>query len=206
MKTIKILTVASAIMATVTMAAVPAQAQGDGTQFIGQISAFAGNFCPRQFADASGQLLQISQNTALFAVIGTQFGGDGRTTMALPDLRGRRPIGFGNGPGIGSYSMGQRGGSAAFTLNSLQLPSHNHTGRVRASPLVGDTTQPVRNDFARAPTGFNTYLDGQPAVNAMAPDTLLIDNAGGNQSVNKLSPFTVVRWCIALQGVFPSRN
>ncbi|MEO1045690.1 MAG: tail fiber protein [Pseudomonadota bacterium] len=204
MKRIKILASAAAMAAMAGTTATPAQAQV--TPLIGQMTAFGGNFCPRGWADASGALLPISSNTALFSIIGTIYGGDGRSTFQLPDLRGRRPVGFGNSPITGNYIMGQRGGSVSFTLIELQLPSHNHTGTVAASPLPGDTRQPVRNSFAQAPAGLNMYLDGAPAVNNMNADTVRTGNTGGNQAVNKVSPFQAVRWCIAIQGVFPSRN
>nr|WP_298929409.1 tail fiber protein [uncultured Erythrobacter sp.] len=203
MRTLK-LTAAMAIAgATVSMSA-PAQAQA-GTQYIGQVSAFGGNYCPREWADASGQLLPISSNTALFAVIGTIYGGDGRTTLGLPDLRGRRPISQGNAPGIGTYPIGGRGGTTSFTLNLTNLPSHTHTGTLAASPADADTNQPVRNSFARS-TGTNAYLDGNPAINNMHPDTVRINSAGNNVAVNKVSPYQTVRWCIAITGIFPSRS
>jgi len=183
----------------------PANAQA-GTQYIGQISAFGGNFCPREWANTDGQLLSISQNTALFAVIGTIYGGDGRTTMGLPDLKGRRPISAGNGAGIGNFPLGQKSGTTNFTLALSQLPAHNHSGTVAASPTAGDTNQPVRNSFALAPAGTNMYLDGNPAINNMHADSIRMNNNGGGQSVNKLSPYQVVKWCIATTGVFPSRN
>ncbi|MCK0127773.1 tail fiber protein [Erythrobacter sp. F6033] len=203
MKTLKLSATAAIAAATVSVST-PAHAQS-GTQFIGQVSAFGGNFCPRSWAEASGQLLPISQNTALFAIIGTTYGGDGRTTLALPDLRGRRPVSQGNGPGIGNYPIGGRGGAPSFTLVAANLPSHAHTGTVAASPGPADTNQPVRNGFAQS-TGTNAYLDGDPAVNNMHPDTVRINSTGGNVAVNKVSPFQTVRWCIALNGIFPSRN
>lgn len=183
----------------------PAHAQS-GTQFIGQISAFGGNFCPRGWADANGALLQISQNTALYAVIGTQFGGDGRVTMGLPDLRGRRPIGVGNGSDIGNYVIGQRRGDSQFYLVNAQLPSHTHTGTIAASPSAGDTNQPVRNSFAQSPAGTNNYVTGDPAQNNMHNASLRIGATGSNQAIQKQSPFLAVRWCIALTGIFPSRS
>ena len=205
MKLFKILAATAALTAGSIGLSAPAHAQA-GTQFIGQISLFGANFCPRGWSNADGQLLPISQHTALFSILGTTYGGDGRTTFGLPDLRGRRSVGFGNGPGIGSYYMGQKGGSTGFTLTLGQLPSHNHTGTVAASPTAGDTNQPVRNSFAMAPTGNNIFLDGSPAINNMHAGTIRIVNNGGGQTVNKLSPYQVLRWCVALQGIFPSRS
>ncbi|NRD88602.1 phage tail protein [Sphingopyxis sp. BSNA05] len=183
--------------------AAPAHAQA-GTQYIAQVSAFAGNFCPRGWLGANGTLLPISQHTALFSLLGTIYGGDGRTTFALPDLRGRRPISDGNAPGLGTYPLGSRAGATTFTLNVGNLPSHNHIGTMRASNLPGDTANPNSNSLAT--TGSATiYHTGAPAVN-MDTGTVITNNAGGNQTVQKQSPYQVIRWCIATVGIYPSRN
>jgi microcystin-dependent protein len=181
----------------------PANAQA-GTQYIGQVSAFAGNFCPRGWMGADGTLLPISQNSALFSLYGTYYGGDGRVTFGLPDLRGRRPVGFGDGPGIGNYAMGEKAGAAEFTLTVNNLPAHNHIGALRASNLPGDTANPNNNSLAT--TGSATiYHTGAPVVN-MDTGTAVINNAGGNQMVQKQSPYLVIRWCVATVGIYPSRN
>ncbi len=203
MKFYKTISVALAVGGISLASTAPAHAQA-GTQFVGQVSAFAGNFCPRGWMDAAGTLLPISQNTALFSLYGTYYGGDGVSTFALPDLRGRRPVGFGDGPGIGTYDMGQRSGTTQFTLTLGNLPSHNHLGALRASNLPGDTANP--NDNSLATTGTEKiYHTGSPAIN-MDVGTVTINNAGGNQPVNKESPFLVMRWCVATVGVYPSRN
>ena len=181
-----------------------AQAQS-GTQFIGQVSAFGGNFCPRDWAKTDGQLLPIAQNTALFSIIGTIYGGDGRTTMGLPDLQGRRPIGSGNGPGIGSYPLGQKAGSTNFTMSVNHLPTHTHAGTMRASTQVGDTANPNNKALAVDASGDKIYHT-LGATNNMGANTLVINNAGGNQAVNKVSPYQTVQWCIALYGIYPSRS
>lgn len=204
MKSTKLLAATSVAVTSLMTISTPANAQSD--PLLGQMMAFGGNFCPRGWAKTEGQLLAISQNQALFSLLGTMYGGDGRTTFGLPELRGRAPISVGNGPGIGNYVQGAKGGTTNFTLTVNQMPAHNHTGTIAASPTAGDTNQPVRNSFALAPAGQNVYLDGNPAVNNMHPDTLRINNNGGGQSVNKLSPFQVVQWCIATIGIFPSRN
>ena len=182
----------------------PAHAQAD-TQYIGQVSAFAGNYCPRNWGGAAdGTLLAISANTALFSLLGTTYGGNGTTTFALPDLRGRRPVGFGDGPGIGTYAMGQSSGTTQFTLTNNNLPSHNHVGASRASNLPGDTANP--NDNSLATTGTQKiYHSGAPAVN-MDVGTVALTNTGGSQPVNKASPYLVMRWCVALFGIYPSRS
>ncbi len=180
---------------------------------IGEIRMFAGNFAPRTWAFCEGQLLPISQNTALFSIIGTIYGGDGRTTMALPDLRGRVPIAPGNGPGLPSYREGQRGGASTNTLNITQLPSHNHIGAVKASS--GNATQNAATNGASIATpgtgsgrsftptaGFNT---ASPDITLNA-DSVVTGNTGGNQSINNLQPFLSIYYIICLQGIFPSRN
>ena len=198
--------VSAGALAAATMLAAPVPAQAQADPLLGQMMAFGGNFCPRGWGEANGALLPISSNTALFSLLGTIYGGDGRTTFALPDLRARAPVGYGNGPGIGNYAQGQRGGSTSFTLTVNEMPSHTHTGTVRASPNAGDTNQPVRNTIALAPTGTNAFLDNDPPTNAMHPNTLDVFPAGGSQPVQKVSPFLAVRWCVALVGVYPSRN
>jgi|TARA_R110001606_G_scaffold10898_2_gene47026 microcystin-dependent protein len=203
MKRLKLLAASAvAIAATFTVTA-PAHAQAD--PLLGQMMLFGGNFCPRGWGDASGALIAISSNSALFSLLGTMYGGDGRTTFALPDLRGRAPISIGNGPGLPTYPIqGAKGGSTSFTLTNATMPSHNHVGTMRASNLPGDTANPNNNSLAT--TGSTTiYHTGAPAVN-MDVGTVVIGNTGSNLAVNKLSPYLVMRWCVAMQGVFPSRN
>lgn len=193
---------AVAIAATFTISA-PAQAQAE--PLLGQMMLFGGNFCPRGWGDASGALLPINQYSALFSLLGTMYGGDGRTTFALPDLRGRAPISLGSGPGLPSYpTQGARGGSTSFTLTINTMPTHNHIGTMRASQIAGDTANPKDNSLATSP-GTPIYHTGAPNVN-MDVGTVVIGNSGANIPVNKLSPYLVMRWCVAMQGVFPSRN
>lgn len=188
------------------MAMTPAPAQAQSDPLLGQLMAFGGNFCPRGWAEASGSLLAINSNQALFSLLGTMYGGDGRTTFALPDLRGRAPVSQGQGPGLPNYRQGSKGGSTSFTLTVNQMPSHSHTGTVAASPSDGNTATPVRNSFAKVTGGANGYITGDPAVNNMHPNVLRLNNTGGSQPVNHVSPYQTLRWCIATQGVFPSRN
>lgn len=204
MKRLKV-TLFTGVAAACVGVSAPANAQA-GTQFIGQVSAFGANFCPRDWADASGQLLPISSYTALFSLYGTIYGGDGRTTFALPDLRGRRPINQGNAPGLGSYTQGSRSGTTQFTLTQVNMPSHNHTGTLAASPTTANSPSPVRNSFAATTNGTNDYITGNPAINNMHPGILRLNNAGNGQSVSKVSPYQAVRWCVALNGIYPSRN
>jgi len=163
--------------------------------FIGQIQAFGFNFAPRGWAMCEGQLLPISQNTALFSLLGTTFGGDGRTTFALPDLRGRSIVGIGNGPGLSTISWGERGGAENHTLSVAQMPSHTHNIGVNAA--AGEEANPTGKHIAGITDGFAENATG----NLAAPTS-----AGGNQSFGIRSPFLGINVCIALQGIFPSRS
>lgn len=163
--------------------------------FLGQIIMFGGNFAPRGWAFCDGQLLPISQNQSLFALLGTTYGGDGRTTFALPDLRGRAPIHAGNGPGLSDRRLGSRGGSETNTLIESQLPSHTHA--------IGTKEEGNTDD----PSGAYVAGDGTNAFADSSDGNLLPTGAtGGNQSVNNMQPFLAVSYIIALQGTFPSRN
>lgn len=197
---------AASALASASMLAAPAPASAQSDPLLGQLMLFGGNFCPRGWSGAEGQLLAISSNSALFSLFGTMYGGDGRTTFGLPDLRGRAPISTGQGPGLPNYVQGSRGGSTQFTLTVNQMPSHTHTGTLAASSADGNSNSPVRNSFAKTTNGTNGYITGNPAINNMHPDVLRINNTGGGQSVNKVSPYLTMRWCVALVGVFPSRN
>ena len=168
--------------------------------FLGQIVLFGGTFAPRGWAKCEGQLLAISQNTALFSILGTIYGGDGRTTFALPDLRGRAPIGEGRGPGLRDYSLGQKGGVETVTLNVTEIPSHNHAVTVPASSEDADQDEAAGNFLANG-TFYHNEKDAQYGGGPL-PTT----NAGGNQSHENRPPFIAMNYIIALQGTFPSRN
>lgn len=164
--------------------------------FIGQIQDFGFNFPPRGWALCDGSILPIVQNTALFSLLGTTFGGDGRTTFGLPDLRGRIPVGQGQGPGMTDYVMGDKFGVENVTLNSQQIPTHNHT--LRAVNDGAESGSPT-NQTIGAGQYFNSSPTGVSSPAATAP-------AGGNQSHNNQQPTLVTNWCIALKGIFPSRQ
>ena len=173
--------------------------------FLAQIIMFGGNFAPRGWALCDGQLLPINANQALFSLLGTTYGGDGRTTFALPDLRGRSPIHAGTGPGLSTMKLGQRGGAEYVTLNITQMPSHNHSGSAKvlgADPVARgtDSTSPT-NAF---PAEGGVY--GTVANVEMGAGTVTINNNGGNQPFYNRNPFEVVNYIIALQGTFPSRS
>ena len=171
--------------------------------FIGQIILFAGNFAPRGWAFCDGQLLPISQNSALFAILGTTYGGDGITTFALPDLRGRVAINPRQGPGLSDYRLGESGGTQTNTLTTSNLPAHSHT--LNASNQPASTTSPDG-----AYLGQSATFSGGTNIYGTTPDTTMahaaIGNTGGNIPVNNLQPFLCVNFIIALVGVFPSRG
>lgn len=171
--------------------------------FIAQILMFGGNFAPRGWAFCDGQLLAISQYTALFSLVGTTYGGDGRTTFGLPDLRGRVAVHPGNGPGLPPVRLGAKGGEATNTLSVAQLPSHNHTAAVQGANPVGrgeGTTSP-NNAY---PAEGGSYATAKNV--AMAADSVAVGLTGSNSPVNNMQPFGSVNYIIALQGVFPSRS
>jgi len=176
--------------------------------FLGQISMFGFNFAPRGWAFCNGQLLSISSNTALFALLGTIYGGDGRTTFALPDLRGRIAMQHGTGPGLSSHSIGQRTGAENLILTVNQMPSHTHAATSNVSIGVSDedgtTNEAAGNILAN--TVNNNY--GGTANGQLGGVTNGVTNAntGGNQAFSNMQPFLAINFSIALQGVFPSRN
>jgi len=176
--------------------------------FIGQIQLFPYNFAPRSWAPCNGQLLPIAQNTALFSLIGTFYGGDGRTTFALPDLRGRVPVGAGHGPGLSNWNVGQQGGSESNTITTQQMPSHNHT-------FSGTVTVPVSAEDADQDEAAGKYLangtfyhNAADASYGAGPIAVAgtVGNAGGGTPVNNIQPSLGMHYCIALQGIFPSRS
>jgi len=184
--------------------------------FIGQIQLFGFNFAPRGWAFCDGQLLPISSNTALFSLLGTTFGGDGRTTFALPDLRGRSAVGVGTGPGISTITHGERGGRENVTLTTLNMPSHTHTAAVTGLTTTvsgssddADGTSP--SGALLGTTGDDVYSSGaaDTAMNPAAASTsgsASVGNTGGSQSFDIRNPFLGIYHSIALIGIFPSRN
>ena len=178
--------------------------------YIGEIRMFAGNFAPLDWAFCQGQLLAISQNTALFSLLGTTYGGDGRTNFALPDLRGKVPVGTGSGPGLTTRTLGQKVGAETTTLAVTNLPAHSHPVTVNvsipASADEGNAETPENNVMAVAEEGtpYQTASDGTtmaaPTVTATA------GNTGGGQSVNNMQPSLGLNYIICLYGIYPSRN
>ena len=168
--------------------------------FIGEIRANGFNFAQRGWAFCNGQLLPISQYTALFSLLGTTYGGDGRTTFGLPELRGRAALHMGQGPGLSNRPLGQKSGAETNTLNVNQLASHNHLFSPPSGSTSGNTDVATNNVFTLAEE--DNYRNSTNA--AMAEGTT--GNTGNSQSVNNMQPYQVVNFCIALVGIFPSRT
>ncbi|MFK8008440.1 MAG: phage tail protein [Saprospiraceae bacterium] len=190
---------------------------GQGNPYIGAMILFAGNFAPRGWAFCEGQLLSINQHQALFSLLGTIYGGDGRTTFALPDLRGRGPISSGTGPGLPTYREGQRSGQSAHTLTTLEMPAHNHTmaETFQSAITVGVNNEP--SDGSTDPDGNHLgegtgFYNGDDAtgslegVTANVNSTISVGFTGGTQQHNNMQPFLAINYIIALQGIFPSRS
>jgi microcystin-dependent protein len=175
--------------------------------FVGEIRLMAINFPPRGWALCQGQLLPISQNTALFSLLGTRYGGDGRTNFALPDLRGRTALGVGQGPGTSNYSQGEVTGTESVTLQIPEMPAHMHTvtGTVAANSALGTANTPANGYLAASSSAQYSENPGggQPmAADLVGGQTAL---AGSSLPHENRMPFLVLNYCIALQGVFPQR-
>lgn len=166
--------------------------------FIGTIMLFGFNFAPRGWAICNGQLQSIAQNTALFALLGTTYGGDGRTTFGLPDLRGRVPLGHGQGPGLPHYTLGEMGGVADVTLTHSQMPPHTHTVNATNSA----TSKTPGANLPAFSTGGAAY--GPTADTSMAAN--MVQPSGNGMPHTNMQPYLAGNWCIALQGIFPSRD
>lgn len=187
--------------------------------FLGQIVMFGGNFAPRGWALCDGQLLSISSNTALFSILGTTYGGDGRTTFGLPGLRGRVAIHPGSGAGLSTYRLGERAGAEQVQLNTDQIPAHSHpsTAELKARGGQPDENEPssdvVLGTFTNDTEGYTDLKQVSP-IPDLEPDVTLHassinmtnSNAGGGQGHTNIQPFCCVNFIIAIVGIFPSRN
>ncbi len=173
--------------------------------FIAQIKMFAFNFAPRGWAFCDGQLLSISSNSALFSLVGTIYGGDGTTTFGLPDLRGRFPMHLGNGPGLTPRLIGAKSGVETVVITEAQLPTHTHTGTMKAASTIGDAASPSGNHLAQSNDGENNFSSSS-LDSALAADSLTLASTGSSQAHNNMPPFLAINFSIALQGIFPSRN
>jgi len=170
--------------------------------FVAEIRIFPFNFAPKGWAFCDGQILPISQNTALFSLLGTTYGGNGQSTFALPDLQGRLPMHPGQGPGLSLHDLGEEGGSEVVTLLQSEMPSHNHNAQ---GSNTNSNQQAANANFHSGSTQNKRY-----APNATVPDTTMnpaiIGVTGGSQPHNNMSPYLTLNFCIALQGVFPPRT
>ena len=189
-------------MLMVSVAALCGAAVQADTPYLGEIRCGIWNFAPRGWAIMAGQTLPINQNQALFSLLGTSYGGDGRVTFQLPDMRGRVLLTAGQGPGLPPYQVGERGGSEAMPLSTANLPTHSHAVALPGSATEGDAQSPAgRSPAAQA----RTALYASPPANlAMAPAA--VSAVGGGQPVNNMQPYVTLTCVIALQGIFPSRN
>ena len=169
--------------------------------FVAEIRIFPFNFAPKGWAWCDGQLLPISQNTALFSLLGTTYGGNGKSNFALPDLQGRAAMHPGQGPGLSLHDLGETGGSDTVTLLESEIPSHSHP--LRAAGDAGDVVVPSPNASLAISTGGFIYA---PANNLVPMSPQALPPAGGDQPHNNLMPYLTFYFCIALQGVFPPRN
>jgi microcystin-dependent protein len=176
------------------------------TPFLGEIRLFAGNFAPKNNALCTGQIVSIQQNAALFSLLGTFYGGNGTTTFALPDLRGRAPLGFGQGPGLSSYSIGEQDGTESVTITNSTMPMHTHI--VTASTTNANQTTPGSNGFAALQAPWQRFWTADAKKNGPATqlNNAIIGFNGGNQPHENRMPTIAISMIIALSGIFPSRN
>lgn len=186
--------------------------------FLGTIQAFGFNFPPSGWANCSGQILGIAQNQALFSLLGTVYGGNGQTTFGLPDLRGRAGLNMGQGPGLSMYNIGQISGAENTTLTTANMPMHNHP----ATASVGVQVAGTASNPANTPSASNSFLGASgggpgnatiwsdtlnaPVAMGGASGTVQVGMAGNSQPFSLLNPYLVLNFCVALQGIFPSRG
>jgi microcystin-dependent protein len=170
--------------------------------YVGEIRIFPFNFAPKGWAFCDGQLLPLSQNTALFSLLGTTYGGNGKSNFALPDMQGNAPMHPGQGPGLSLHDLGETGGVQTVSLLESEIPAHSHAIESVAGGFAANTNVPTGNAFAKANQG-SPYVAAGNLINfsdqAIAP-------AGGSLPHNNMQPFLTLNFCIALQGVFPPRN
>jgi microcystin-dependent protein len=171
--------------------------------FVAEIRIFPFNFAPKGWAWCDGQLLPLSQNTALFSLLGTTYGGNGKSNFALPDLQGRAPIHPGQGPGLSLHDLGETGGSETVSLLESEIPSHSHSLGAQ-NVALGGVAAPSSSVTLNRPASGNLFATTSPVPTAMADEALA--PAGGDQPHNNMMPYLTFYFCIALQGVFPPRT
>lgn len=174
---------------------------------IGFTTMFAGNFAPKSWALCQGQTINISSNTALFSILGTQYGGNGTTTFMLPDLRGRKVIGAGSGPGLSPYAIGQKGGVESITLSATQMPTHSHPLMITSTPKsyedVGNGSSPGDTIFAANGSGYSATSNAQSTAYAAS---VTMTSSGSDMPYEILQPYLGLNFIICQYGVFPARN
>jgi microcystin-dependent protein len=170
--------------------------------FVAEIRIFPFNFAPKGWAFCDGQLLPLSQNTALFSLLGTTYGGDGKSNFALPDMQGNAPMHPGQGPGLSLHDLGETGGSETVSLLESEIPAHSHAQM--AASVSATKSDPTGNSFARV-SGATPFLPPAGAPLAQMSDNVIAP-AGGDQPHNNMQPYLTLSFCIALQGVFPPRT
>lgn len=193
---------ATAIAAPMLLTAAPAAAQADG--IMGEIMMVGSGYCPASSAEMAGAILQVQAYGQLFTLIGATYGGDGNTTFALPDLRGRSPIGVGQSTGTSNYALGQAGGTETTSMNAGNLPAHIHTGNAVASSAGPNVDDPTGAALADMVAGQIVYARTQPNVD-MAPDTVQVGTTGNNQPFPIVPPYLALRYCVITQGIYPSQ-
>ncbi|KMK67682.1 phage tail protein [Puniceibacterium sp. IMCC21224] len=198
--------VTAAVAATTMLTAGPGPALAGSYPFLGEIAVYAFNYCPQGWAKADGQLLAVSSYDALFSLYGTIYGGDGRTTFGLPDLRGRTPLNRGQGPGLSDYRQGTRGGTETTTLTIQTMPAHNHM--VNATNADGTKGGPGTDYLAvaRKPGSndhISVYSEGPPNKQM---DPAMIEFSGSGYSFESRAPYLAMTTCISLFGIYPSRS
>ena len=172
--------------------------------FVAEIRIFPFNFAPKGWAFCDGQILPLSQNTALFSLLGTTYGGDGKSNFALPDMQGNAPMHPGQGPGLSLHDLGETGGSETVSLLESEIPNHSHA--MNSLPAPGNRTAPASNSMARVQGTTGPYIPAAPAPTLVNMADVAIAPAGGDQPHNNMQPYLTLNFCIALQGVYPPRT
>ena len=184
---------------------IPSEPSVMSDPFLGEIRIFAGNFAPYGWAFCHGQILPIVQNTALFSILGNTYGGDGRTTFALPNLQGRIPLHFGQGPGLSSRSLGEQVGTESVSLTQNQMPSHIHAGSALNAANAGTNNQPENNLLGKI-VRTNLYSTPDAALQNMAEGSLTLQASGSGQPHSNMQPYLTLNFIIALSGIYPPRS
>jgi microcystin-dependent protein len=169
--------------------------------YVGEIAASGRNFCQLGWLPADGALMSIVNNEVLFVLIGTTYGGDGQTTFALPDLRGRLQVGDGTGPGLATKVLGQLYGAESTTMSITTMPAHSHVTTIKAHAAAGNSAATVRGRFAQSTT--NNYTTSGADVSMAAGDVALAASTGGSNPITTMQPYLTVKYCIATEGIFP---